>query len=50
MNNIRKDHLQKMNGQEWSKVIAVAVDFATHVCLSYENYISPEFAREIKNR
>jgi fructokinase len=47
-NNIKKDHLEKMVEEEWSKVITSAVSFATHVCLSYENYISPEFAEEYK--
>ncbi len=27
--------------------IETAVDFATHVCLSYENYISEEFAKSV---
>ncbi|MCE5347886.1 MAG: PfkB family carbohydrate kinase [Bacteroidales bacterium] len=50
LNNIRKEQLEKMTGEEWEKVITTAVDFATHVCLSYENYISPEFAKEQKNK
>jgi fructokinase len=43
-NNITKDQLSELTGNEWSEVIKTAVAFATHVCLSYENYISPEFA------
>ncbi len=43
-NNIKKDQLTDLSETEWSKVIKTAVAFATHVCLSYENYISPEFA------
>lgn len=49
-NNIKKEQLEKLTEQEWSKVITTAVAFATHVCLSYENYISPEFAKELKIR
>jgi fructokinase len=45
-NNIQKEQLEKLTEQEWAKVITTAVAFATHVCLSYENYISPEFAKE----
>jgi fructokinase len=41
---IKKEQLEKLIELEWSKVITTAVAFATHVCLSYENYISPEFA------
>jgi fructokinase len=43
-NNIKKEQLEKLTEKEWSEVIATAVAFATDVCLSYDNYISPEFA------
>ena len=46
-NNISADQLDKMGEEQWSKVISMGVDFATNVCLSYENYISPEFANEL---
>jgi len=49
-NNFKREQLENMGEKEWSKVITSAVDFATHVCLSYENYISTEFANELKNR
>lgn len=49
-NNIKKVQLEKLTEHEWLKVITTAVAFATHVCLSYENYISPEFAKELKIR
>ena len=48
-NNITADQLDKMGEEEWSKVISMGVDFATNVCLSYENYISMEFAEELKS-
>jgi fructokinase len=47
-NNITREELEKMGEKEWLKVITSAVDFATHVCLSYENYISQEFAESMK--
>jgi fructokinase len=47
-NGIRKGQLASMGGEEWSKVISSGVSFATNVCLSYENYISEEFAAEIR--
>jgi fructokinase len=50
INNIEMEQLVNLTEQEWSEVISTAVAFATHVCLSYENYISPEFARELKIR
>lgn len=46
-NNFKREQLEYLNEAEWSKVITTAVDFATHVCLSYENYISEEFAKEL---
>jgi fructokinase len=47
-NNIKKDQLEKMTDAGWSEIISTAVSFASHVCLSYENYISAEFAEELK--
>jgi len=47
-NKITKDQLEKLGEKEWSKIIKSAVDFATHVCLSYENYISEEFVTRLK--
>lgn len=50
LNKISADQLDKMGQKEWSKVVSTGVDFATNVCLSYENYISTEFAEELKSR
>lgn len=47
-NQITCDQLEKMGEEGWSKVVSMGVDFATNVCLSYENYISEEFAKELK--
>jgi fructokinase len=44
-NNIKREELQHLTEKEWSKIIFTAVSFATHVCMSYENYISEEFAK-----
>lgn len=49
-NKITIEQLDKMGEKEWSKVISSGVDFATNVCLSYENYISLEFAKELKSK
>ena len=49
-NGINMEQLEKLTEKEWSKVITTAVAFATHVCLSYENYISTEFAKKLKVR
>lgn len=49
-NPITRDQLDKMGEDEWSEVISMGVEFATNVCLSYENYISLEFAKELKTK
>jgi fructokinase len=46
-NNFGKDDLQNIGEEEWSEIVRMAVAFATHVCLSYENYISREFAGRV---
>jgi fructokinase len=48
-NDFKKEQLEKLGEKEWTKIITSAVDFATHVCMSYENYISREFARDYKS-
>ncbi|MBK8882045.1 MAG: carbohydrate kinase [Bacteroidales bacterium] len=48
--NILREQLPELTGAQWSDVIKTAVAFATHVCLSYENYISPEFADDMKSK
>jgi fructokinase len=47
-NGIRKDQPGLMGGDMWSKVISMGVDFASDVCMSYENYISEGFAATLK--
>ncbi len=42
--NILAEQLGSLAEQDWRKIISVAVDFATEVCLSYDNYISQSFA------
>jgi fructokinase len=50
LNKITSDQLDGMGEESWAKVISTGVDFATNVCLSYENYISLEFANELKRK
>jgi fructokinase len=47
-NKITRQELDKIGEQEWSKIVSMGVDFATEVCMSYENYISHEFADHMK--
>jgi fructokinase len=47
-NQITYEQLDKMGEESWSKVVSMGVDFATNVCLSYENYVSLDFAEKLK--
>lgn len=42
--NIFKNNIENMGRKEWEKIINMAVEFATHVCMSYDNYIDLAFA------
>jgi fructokinase len=44
-NNILREDLAKLDEKSWKNIIETAVAFATHVCMSFENYISEEFAK-----
>jgi fructokinase len=46
-NKITKEEIEFLGEKQWSQIISTAVSFATDVCLSFENYISMEFANEI---
>ena len=46
-NGITCGRLYSMGEKEWSEIISVGVSFATDVCMSYENYISNEFASRL---
>jgi fructokinase len=50
LNKITSDQLDGMGEENWAKVISMGVDFASNVCLSYENYISLEFANGLMGR
>jgi fructokinase len=43
-NNFNADQINNLTENEWKMIISTAVDFATDVCLSYDNYISLAFA------
>lgn len=47
---ITRDRLLDDDPELWSKVIQCGLDFAAHVCQSYDNYISKEFAENVNGR
>jgi fructokinase len=42
--NISADELDKLERNDWENVIKTAIEFATQVCMSYDNYIDLAFA------
>ncbi len=42
--NISYKALQKLDESSWKTIVSTAIDFSTHVCLNYDNYISKDFA------
>ncbi|MCH5327507.1 MAG: carbohydrate kinase [Coprobacter sp.] len=45
-NDITRERLAELNDDEWKDIIDTGISFASEVCQSYENYISPEFAQK----
>ena len=45
--NITKDNLKTLPAEQRASIIREAIGFAGQVCMSYDNYISREFADEI---
>jgi fructokinase len=42
--NISRDQIENLGVDQWEKIVAAGVDFATNVCMSYDNYIDLAFA------
>jgi fructokinase len=42
---IYANQISTLSKSQWEKIIHNAVEFATEVCMSYENYISPDFVK-----
>nr|WP_280921206.1 PfkB family carbohydrate kinase [Methanolobus bombayensis] len=40
--------LHNVSGSQWDEIINIAIEFASHVCMSNDNYISPGFADRLK--
>ena len=46
--DIGRDDLKHLNGQQRAAIVGDAIRFAGHVCMSYDNYLSQEFANEMR--
>ena len=47
---VRRDELPTLNERDWDDIIRCGTDFSAHVCMSYHNSISREFAEEYAQR
>lgn len=45
-NKIAVENLSKMTNDFWDRLIGVCIDFATDVCLSFDNYVSSDISKE----
>ena len=47
--NVKEKNISKLNKDQWIKIITHGIQFASDVCMSYDNYISDEFASKYAN-
>jgi fructokinase len=47
-NQVKYTELEALGPDVWKGIIETAIDFASHVCEIYDNYITEEFARNYK--
>jgi len=47
LNNINQNNILKLDEKQWGDMIMHAICFAANVCMSYDNYISEDFAQKI---
>jgi fructokinase len=46
--NIHSGTIHTLAEKQWDTIIDTAIRFATEVCMRYDNYISPGFAKQVK--
>lgn len=44
--DIKKSDIPALNEQQWRTIIQCGIDFSSQVCLSYDNYLSKEYANQ----
>lgn len=45
---IKFKDMPNLKAEDWKEIIETAIDFATHVCENYDNYVSVDFANGYK--
>lgn len=48
--HLKNDELNDLQADTWTNLINYGVQFATEVCLSYDNYVSESFAKTINGK
>ncbi len=48
--NIRRDNLERLTRNDWSRLIEYGIEFASEACMSTENYISKDYAQSLKSK
>ena len=48
--NITRNSISDLDEGMWKKIIDIAISFSSEVCMSYDNYISLEFANKLKTK
>ena len=49
-NKLFFDNADKVSREYWDKIIRTSIEMSGHVCMSYDNYVEPEFAEKYKIR
>ncbi|MGD0582884.1 MAG: PfkB family carbohydrate kinase [Bacteroidales bacterium] len=47
--NFKAKEIASLGMKEWETIVSTAVDFASNVCMSYDNYIDAEFASRYRS-
>lgn len=47
-NNLIFDDPEKISREYWDKIIRTSINFSGHVCMEYDNYVTPKFAEKYK--
>ncbi len=50
IHDVKRSHINKSDQQQWHSIINLGLEFAADACQSYENYISWEFASQLKSK
>jgi len=48
VNKVGPDRLSTIDGELWKEIVSTGIDFASEVCMSYDNYIPQEFAEKLR--